>query len=251
MATVGELTEPYGSFLVHPLPPGTGVCATCRTAVTGTYTRCYQCNEALRSADGLLADVVVPISIAVKGEQLAAELWRYKNLSDPEARSVLRLRLAAVLWRFLDGHEACVASAVDVPRFSVVTSVPSTSGRNNHPLRQIVERIVVPTRDRYRDLLTPNSSVPSGRDVRVDRFLVRKDANLSGVPVLLIDDTWTTGGHAQSAAVALKQAGAARVAVVVIGRHFDPSFGDNLAYLRSARKVRFSWDYCCVHNSDL
>src|SRR5947209_16656955 len=148
MATVSELTEPYGSFLVHPLGPGPGVCAVCRTAVTGTYPRCYPCNEALRSADGLLADVVVPVSIAVKGEQLAVELWRYKNLSDPEARSVLRLRLAAVLWRFLEGHESCVAAAVGTPRFDLVATVPSTSGRGDHPLRRIVERIFVPTRYR-------------------------------------------------------------------------------------------------------
>jgi hypothetical protein len=40
--------------------------------------------------------------------------------------------------------------------------------------------------------------------------------------VLLADDTWVSGGSAQSAAVALKLAGAARVAIVVLGRHLDP-----------------------------
>lgn len=251
MATVGELTEPYGSFLVHPLRPAPGVCAVCRTAVKGTYPRCYPCNEALTSGGALLADVVVPISIAVKGEQLAAELWRYKNQSDPKARQVLKLRLAAVLWRFLDGHEACVADAIGVRKFDLAATVPSTSGRGDHPLRQIVETIIEPTRDRYEDLLIPNPSVPSNRDVRMDRFVVPDGADLAGKSVLLIDDTWTTGGHAQSAAVALKQARAARVGVIVIGRHFDPSFGDNLRYLRAARKARFSWDECCVRNPNL
>ena len=33
------------------------------------------------------------------------------------------------------------------------------------------------------------------------------------------------GGRAQSAAIALHDAGAARVAVVVLGRHFDREFG--------------------------
>lgn len=42
-----------------------------------------------------------------------------------------------------------------------------------------------------------------------------------GAAVMLIDDTWTTGGNAQSAVLALRAAGAGRVAVVVIGRHFD------------------------------
>lgn len=248
MATVRELTEPYGSLLVYPLEPGPGVCAVCRTAVAGTYPRCYPCHEALRSVGDLLADVVVPISIAVKNEQLAADLWRYKNFSDSVARDVLRLRLAAVLWRFLEGHESCVANAVGISEFDLVTTVPSTSGREDHPLRRIVSGIVAPTRDRYVDLLIPNPSVPSGRSVDIDRFVVPEGADLRGASVLLIDDTWTTGGHAQSAAAALKRAGAASVAIVVIGRHFDPSFGDNVGYLRSARKVRFSWDYCCVHD---
>jgi phosphoribosylpyrophosphate synthetase len=33
---------------------------------------------------------------------------------------------------------------------------------------------------------------------------------------LLIDDTWMTGGNAQSAALALRAAGAAKVAIVVM-----------------------------------
>ena len=37
--------------------------------------------------------------------------------------------------------------------------------------------------------------------------------------VLLVDDTWTTGASAQSAAMALRRAGARSVVTVVIGRH--------------------------------
>jgi hypothetical protein len=36
---------------------------------------------------------------------------------------------------------------------------------------------------------------------------------------LLLDDTWVSGGSAQSAAVALKRAGSRLVATVVLGRH--------------------------------
>lgn len=249
MATVAELTEPYGSFLIHPLKAGTGVCAVCRTAVSGTYPRCYPCNEAAKTAGAQLADVVVPISIAVKGEQLATELWRYKNQADQQARAVLQLRLAAVLWRFLDGHEACVADSAGVPQFDYVTVVPSTSGRDDHPLREIVGKIVGPTRDRYADLLISNPELPPDRGVHPDRFLPNEDEDVTDAAVLLIDDTWTQGGHAQSAAWTLKQAGATCVAVVVIGRHFVPSFGDNAKYLKAARSASFSWDHCCVHTA--
>jgi hypothetical protein len=43
--------------------------------------------------------------------------------------------------------------------------------------------------------------------------------------VLLLDDTWTSGGTAQSAAVALNRAGARSVAVVVAGRHLPANTG--------------------------
>src|SRR5262249_56511217 len=43
--------------------------------------------------------------------------------------------------------------------------------------------------------------------------------SLTGQVVLLLDDTWVSGGTAQSAAAALKRAGAGPVALVVVGRH--------------------------------
>lgn len=73
---------------------------------------------------------------------------------------------------------------------------------------------------------------------------------LRGDPaVLLIDDTWTTGGNAQSAALALRAAGASKVAVMVIGRHFDRSFGSCEGYYRQAKTVKFTWDSCCLELS--
>jgi phosphoribosylpyrophosphate synthetase len=41
---------------------------------------------------------------------------------------------------------------------------------------------------------------------------------IAGRHVLVVDDTWVSGGKAQSAALALKLAGAARVTIVCIGR---------------------------------
>ena len=60
------------------------------------------------------------------------------------------------------------------------------------------------------------------RDFHADRFYVASLAGLRTAPhVLLIDDTWTTGGRIQSLAYALKAAGAARVAAIVLGRHVN------------------------------
>ena len=102
------------------------------------------------------------------------------------------------------------------------------------------------TRDRYQPVLTlgPDASI-EGRAVLVNRY--RATQAMTGHPaVLLVDDTWTTGGRAQSAAVALHDAGAARVAVVVLGRHFDRDFGPGETYYRQAKARKFTWDTCCL-----
>ena len=252
MATVYELSEPYLNYLVRILPAGRGVCAICWTAIEPQYPYCFPCMTATRDFGcPQLANVVVPIALAVKREQLAHELWHYKYDSDARVRETLTIRLAAVLWRFLGVHEAHVATAITIPQFDVVTTVPGTKAREDeHPLIRIVGTLVGQTRDRYRPLLTggPSATV-EGRAVLRDRYQPTNQAAqvLADHPnVLLIDDTWTTGGRAQSAILALRAGGAAKVGVVVIGRHFDRNYGAGESYYQQAKARRFSWDLCCL-----
>lgn len=229
------------------MPPGPGVCSVCRTAASPGFRMCFRCNAAASQFGARLADVVVPIALAVKGEQLAHELWHYKYDADSRVRDTLRLRLAAVLWRFLRQHEHHIAAAVGVSGFGVVTTVPGTRERTGpHPLQQITGTIVGHTRDRYETLLAlgPGAAAPSHT---LDAGRYRAVRALRGGPgVLLVDDTWTTGSNAQAAALALRSAGAGTVAVVVIGRHFDRSFRGCEAYYRKARARPFTWDTCCL-----
>jgi orotate phosphoribosyltransferase len=129
----------------------------------------------------------------------------------------------------------------------MVTTVPSTSGRLDHPLRTMVAGVVGATRDRYCDLLTaaPRADL-LGRAASAQRFVA---SPLSGEPVLLVDDTWTTGGHVQSAVAALKASGAGQVAAVVLGRHLNTTYGDTAALVDRARLRAFSWETCCVHQA--
>ena len=146
-----------------------------------------------------MAEVVVPVALAVKRQQFAHELWHYKY--------------------DVDGRV---------------------------PLVRIVGTLVGQTRDRYQPVLAPGPDASAeGRTVLVGRY--RATQALAGGPaVLLIDDTWTTGGRAQSAAIALHDAGAAKVAVVILGRHFDRGFGSGETYYQRAKARRFTWDSCCL-----
>jgi hypothetical protein len=93
--------------------------------------------------------------------------------------------------------------------------VPSSRGRPGpHPLQELLRGcLALP----WAVLLTQPGADPWMRALDPGRF--RAARPLPGAAVLLLDDTWTSGGSAQSAAVALKRAGARSVATVVLGRH--------------------------------
>lgn len=81
------------------------------------------------------------------------------------------------------------------------------------------------------------------RDVNPDHF--RTDLRLPrGSHVLLMDDTWTGGGHSQSAAQALHKAGAARVSLLVVARWINDDFGNNAEFLRTLADRDFNTEIC-------
>lgn len=84
MTSVVGLSARYANFLVHPLLPGPGVCQVCRGPAKAGYPTCWPCHEARRILGTYAADAVVPVSLALKGEQYANELWRYENAAGPQ-----------------------------------------------------------------------------------------------------------------------------------------------------------------------
>ncbi len=243
MATVTELTEPYCNFLLNPLPPSEAdVCEICLTFTRG-YARCYPCDH-----NRVVTRSVLPISYSPHGGQLHTVLADYKRKPrTDETAKRFTLQLAAVLWRFVSVHEACLArSAGAGDRFDLLTTVPSGDPARDetHPLRCIVGSLVVPTRDRHERLLRRSGTEVKGRAFDSGKY--NSTRNLAGESVLLIDDTWATGANAQSAAGALELAGAGPIAILVIGRHVRPDFQNNKARLKALPRL-FDWDTCALH----
>jgi predicted amidophosphoribosyltransferase len=235
MPTVRELSGLYENFLISPRS-GCGVCTTCFNLTLG-YTRCYACTQ--RQS---VLDVVAPISYSVAGEQLHHALASYKRLEGEVARR-LRAELASVLWRYLAKHERCVARAADTAGFELVTTVPSSDRDRDehHPLHRMVGDLVGPARERYDRLLRRSNHNGSAREFDPRKYTATR--SLDGGSVLLIDDTWTTGANAQSAAAALKQAGAGMVGAIVIGRHLNREWRENDRRLRGIARP-FDWSRC-------
>jgi hypothetical protein len=226
-------------YPIGPDPPLLA-CTVCRGPARSGCARCYQCAAHATFGRSLLADVVVPISYAVRGTAFADDLWRYKSGSAGGAaagRSLLALLLA-----FLGDHAACVWRRAGMPAPGRLAVVPSGAGRPGpHPLLALASRDL-------RLPLWPLAIRPGsqGRDLDVHRFQARPGPRGGGV--LLLDDTWVSGASAQSAAAALKLAGAGRVALVVLGRHVNP--GDPRAARFAAGLAPGPYDpaACAVHS---
>lgn len=238
MPQVAELTALYGNFMLGP-QPGPAVCEICFDLTAG-HRRCYGCAHA-----GDWLDAVAPISYSVAHEQLHHALAGYKRPPTVIARR-FEIELAAVLWRHLAVHERCVARAAGTEGFELLTTVPSSTRERDrsHPLHRMVGELTGPTRDRHERLLRRSTATVGPRRLSACKFEAVRD--LSGATVLLIDDTWTTGANARSAAAALKAAGARVVAAVVIGRHLNRDYLDNDRRLRALLSP-FDWDSCALH----
>lgn len=245
---VEEASEAYERAMRNVAPPGPGVCRICRRFNDPKYDICFQCGHQPE-----VLDAVVPITYSEHLGQMHTALRNYKDGASPGVRRHAAVRLAAILWRFLGEHEGCVARAAEVDGFEIVTTVPSSKPVRDQasPLREMVGWIE-PVRSRLSRALEPTGEV-EGRQFDARRF--RSTADLAGQAVLLLDDTWTSGGHAGSAAQVLLEAGAAKVALVVIGRHIRRDYepvkdsGKTCGALLDALPEEFDWETCAVHEA--
>jgi len=91
--------------------------------------------------------------------------------------------------------------------------------------------------------LTPAASVQQPRAINPDHF-----ASGMRLPdqshVLVIDDTWATGGHVQSVCLALRKAGAARISVLVVARWLKEDYGDNKSFIADLANRDYDPDIC-------
>jgi predicted amidophosphoribosyltransferase len=216
--TVEEASTAYVRAMRNVPPVRDGICAICKTFISVDYSRCYQCGHQPHRLD-----VVAPITYSENLGQMHLALRSYKD-GVPAVRNYAMPRLAGILWRYLETHEECIARASGTDTFDVVTTVPSSTPEADEArtgLRTIVGWCD-PVNDRYERVLRATGEAPPSRAYSEDRYMATR--RMDGERVLLVDDTWTAGGHAQSAGYSLRVAGAVIVGLVVIGRHLNPEW---------------------------
>lgn len=210
----GDAPEGAGGCPAREVWPGRSECEACRGPARGAGPLRYQCALHREYLPGSLPEVVAPVAYAAKGGQHATNLWLYKS-GRPDAGGARRA-LTALLLVFLRDHGACVWRRAGMIRPTHVAVVPSRRGRPGpHPLQALAAPFLTLPWVR---LCRAEGDSPGASHPDPWRF---ESERIAGASVLLLDDTWTSGANAVSAAAALRMAGARRVAVVVLGRHLD------------------------------
>ena len=139
----------------------------------------------------------------------------YKNAAFPGGgtfrQTVMLLAALGLL-----GHVQCPGHLTGTPisAWATVPSLPPKQGQSVHPLNEIVRTLAKP--GAIEVTLQPGIAVSNPRDINSSHYSAASDA--AGQHVLVIDDTWTGGGPATSAALAVRSAGATHVSVFLYAR---------------------------------
>lgn len=208
-------------FLRNTIREDRTTCAVCATPVDG-YPRCWQCNRQPGLVpDEKLATQVVPLVYAV--DKTGDDRWGQgahlmRSYKDPQwSTAMLRSRVALLIALGLQEHRACMEKAAGGVPMSAWATVPSTKKRiGEHP---IVTAVRVGRRAPGPAVtLAPGPELDApARKLEPRRWVAEPEA-VGERHVLLVDDTWTSGANAQSAAAALHAAGARAVTVLVVAR---------------------------------
>lgn len=219
--------------------PGS-TCAVCVTPIDGG-SLCSRCHEHSTSPHPV-ADLVGSLVYAPYQTQSYHLVKHYKGKNPGPSLPSLMASLLAVGLR---GHIDCLLSlsnSSDI-RWCVV---PSTRERHHkQPLRVAVQTFARLNREFE---LSASSTITDARAFDPSHFIVPPGSQIPD-SIVLIEDSWVGGGHAQSAASALKMAGVRHVSIFNAARVLDPRWQTTERFMkeRAGRQqfipTRCPWTY--------
>lgn len=209
------LVNSAGGYIRNTIREARVTCEVCTTPIEQRFTVCFQCNRR-RERDLPLADRIGTLTYAWSGHQSGRLMEGYKgrnrNVTQDHVSTVTLLSLFALQ---VHGHCAEQLAGLAATHWTSVPSLPRREG--DHALRALV-RPFVPGQELR---LVAAEAVRNPRELSPAHFTA-VELLPSRSHVLIIDDTWTSGAHAQSAAVVVRAAGAAQVSVLILARWLKP-----------------------------
>ncbi|WAB80796.1 hypothetical protein OVN18_09480 [Microcella daejeonensis] len=225
--------DELAQMILPPIPDHV-VCRWCRGLLAGNVDSCFNCVENAAALDGVLQPVV-PISLYSKPSALRDWLTFYKDDGDTLADPAAGRAVSRIVGSFF-------ASSSDWLRDLEIDGcmvVPSTIRKPPHPLAVLLEATGVVNYPTLGGLRRTTSALGHNRP---NRLAFEADGDLAERSVLLIDDVYTSGARAQSAAFALRSVGANVAALVVVGRRYNPNYSrDSQTVFERQRSVAFDW----------
>jgi hypothetical protein len=216
---------------------------------------CFACRVVGRRL-GLPLAPVFPVRLCPLPSPLYTVLVGYKESPASEARRRFGPMVHALFAGFLSPHARCLAAAVGGP-CEVVLPVPSTARPSGSPLAGVDGLASACARlGDWSPGLLARAEAPVGHmrpDLRAFAVPPARSPDVAGRRALLLDDTYVSGARAQSAAAALRRAGARSVVVVAAGRVLRPArSAEHAAFLVRHRlgghdglAPRIVPDFCC------
>lgn len=211
-----RLTQSVGYFLTNTVYLPKQTCIRCKgTVVLGAGDVCERCRS---YAGPNTADLVGSLIYACSGADSGRLMRGYKegrSIQDSEA--ILLLLLLGL------SHNGCASKAVGCA-FTHWASVPSLQHFDReHPLHRVAHQM--PGLPKVQVEVPASEAGKAADHNEARRFNPGHYDVVSAIPagshVLVIEDTWVSGGHAQSVAAALKNAGADKVSILAIARWLD------------------------------
>ena len=189
-----------------------------------------------------LADLVVPLAYAGHTQQSGHLLYHYKSaalIADGRAND-LQATVLVLLFLALRLHALCLTGSLGP--WTSLACVPSTRLRDHlSPLHELTGILGVALDLPVIDIEFHDPQERGVREYVPERYLVADGDGIASGHVLVIDDTWTSGHHAQSVTTSLKWSGAKAVTVVTLGRWLDSSWSPSSSYF-DRRKVLPPYD---------
>lgn len=214
-----RLVAEVGGYLRNVVREPRVTCAVCATPIKSPFHLCLRCWRDQQEFGGDLAGLVVPLCYGIRGRQSGYLMHSYKDLEAPARHN--QTLLSVLLLAALDLHGECIERQLghDLDAWAFVPSV-RVDRTGEHPLHVVAKRAGVALPEI--ELLTGERADSEQRVTSADRFALAANSQVRGRRVLLIEDTWTSGGNAQSAALTLRRGGATSVTIVAIARWLKP-----------------------------
>ncbi len=214
-------------------------CQVCSLPTSG-YEFCPNCRYH-QSSSFSTADLVGSLTYAAYGNlnwnNQAYTIVRGYKAEKPGPGSIEMMENLLILG--LRGHAGCSRTILGASSRSWAV-VPSNKGRT--ALAEMVRRIAQSTAD---EILVNSRDDAADREFDPDRWQVPAWEAAPPDHVLIIDDSWATGSHAQSLAASFKRTGVEMVSIFTVARLLSYEWSENRAFERERlRDVIFDWTKC-------